>query len=336
MDTLISIIVPIYNIENNITYCLDSILNQSYKEIEVLLIDDGSTDFSGEICDKYAQRDNRVRVIHQKNRGLSGARNAGLDSSLGSMIMFVDGDDIIDSRMVEILEKDLCSAPNYLYSSCRFQRIAKYKLNPVSSFDSVDMNARSVAIDLLNGTYENISSWGKLYKKEKIGKLRFTEGRIHFEDKVFLFRLLLNNPDMEIVERKAELYGYYERDNSITRTKFNKHSMDILYHSKLILDITCKEMPEYQYLGEKSDAISHLMVLKSIIRSNSYCENKRIFNSVKRELLMKYGNMPYSILGRYKSEIIALKVANWAYILCVHLFDYRRKMYNTANRLKNK
>lgn len=336
MDTLISIIVPIYNIENNIKYCIDSILNQSYKEIDVLLIDDGSTDSSGKICDEYVHRDNRVRVIHQKNRGLSGARNAGLDSSLGSMIMFVDGDDIIESRIVEILEKDLRSAPNYLYSSCCFQRIAEYKLNPVSESAPVDMNTRTAAIDLLNGTYENISACGKLYIKDKIGNLRFTEGRIHFEDKAFLFQLLLNNPDMEIVERKAQLYGYYVRDNSITRTKFNKHTMDILYHSKLILNITCEEMPEYQYLGEKSDAISHLMVLKGIIRSNSYYENKRTFNLVKKELLMKYGNMPNSILGRYKYEIIALKVGNWAYIVCVHLFDYRRKIYDIANKFKNR
>ena len=325
LNTLVSIIVPIYNIENNISYCIDSILNQSYKEIDIILVDDGSTDSSGKICDEYVHRDNRVRVIHQKNRGLCGARNAGLDISLGSMIMFVDGDDIIDSRMVEILEKDLHAAPNYLYSSCWFQRITKYELNHDSEPASMDMNARLAAIDLLNGTYKNISAWGKLYKKDKIGNLRFTEGRIHFEDKAFLFQLLLNNPDMEIVERKAKLYGYYMRDNSITRTKFNKHSLDILYHSKLILDITCKEIPEYKYLGEKSDAISYLMVLKSIIRSKSYCENKRIFNSLKRELLIKYGNMPNSILGRYKNEIIALKVGNWAYILCVHLFEYRRK-----------
>ena len=332
LNTLVSIIVPVYNIENNIGYCVDSILNQSYKELDVILVDDGSTDSSGKICDVYAQRDNRVRVIHQKNRGLSGARNAGLDSSLGSIIMFVDGDDIIDSRMIEILEKDLRSDPNYLYSSCWFQRISEYKLDPVSESALVDTNARTAAINLLNGTYENISACGKLYRKEKIGNLRFTEGRIHFEDKAFLFQLLLNNPDMEIVERKSELYGYYVRDNSITRTKFNKHSMDILYHSKLILDITCEEMPEYQYLGEKSDAISHLMVLKGIIRSNSYYENKRTFNLVKKELLMKYGDMPNSILGRYKYEILALKVGNWAYIVCVYLFDYRRKISNIAKK----
>ena len=324
MDTLVSIIVPVYNIEKNIRYCINSIRNQSFKEIDIILVDDGSTDSSGRICDEYAKIDNRVRVIHQKNRGLSGARNAGVDISLGSMIMFVDGDDIIDSRTVEILEKDLHSASNYLYSSCLFQRITEYKLNADYKLAATNMKARNAAIKLLDGTYENISAWGKLYKKEKIGNLRFTEGRIHFEDKAFLYQLLLNNSDMEIIEREAKLYGYYVRDNSITRTKFNKHTMDILYHSRLILDITCKEMPEYKYLGEKSDAIAHLMVLKSIIRSKSYYENKKTFKLVKRELFKKYGELPKAILGRYRNEIIALKLGDLVYIICVSLFDLRR------------
>lgn len=328
MNSLISIIVPTYNIENNIRYCIDSILNQSYKEIDIILVDDGSTDSSGKICDEYAQKDHRVRVIHQKNRGLSGARNAGIDISLGSMIMFVDGDDIIDSRMVDILEKDLHSNPNYLYSSCWFQRITEYKLNHVSKSALVDLNARIAAIDLLNGTYENISAWGKLYRKEKIGNLRFTEGRTHFEDKAFLFQLLLNNSDMKIVERKAELYGYYVRDNSITRSKFNERSLDVLFHSKLILDLTCEEMPEYRYLGEKSDAISYLMVLKNIIRSGSYLEYKKTFKLVKKELLDKYGDMPKTILGRYRNEIEALKMGDLVYIICVYLFDLKGKFKN--------
>lgn len=326
MDTLVSIIVPIYNIEDNVKYCIDSILGQSYKEIEIILVDDGSTDSSGKICDEYAQKDNRIRVIHQKNRGLSGARNAGLDTSLGSMIMFVDGDDIIDSRLVEILEKDLRSAPNYLYSSCWFQRITKYKMNPSSESTVINMSTKEVAIDLLDGLYENISAWGKLYKKEKIGNLRFTEGKVYFEDKAFLFQLLLNNSDMVIVERKAKLYGYYVRNNSITRTKFNKHTMDILYHSKLILNIACKEMPEYRYLGEKNDAIAHLMVLKSIIRSKRYFEYKKTFNSVKRDLLKKYGDLPRTILGKYWNEIVSLKMGDLVYIICVYSFDLKGKL----------
>ena len=328
MDTLVSIIVPVYNIEDNIRYCIESILNQSYRELDILLVDDGSTDSSGIICDEYAAMNSRIRVIHQRNRGLSGARNAGFDASRGSMIMFVDGDDIIDSRIVEILEKDLHSAQNCLYSSCWFQRITEYKLTPAFEKTVMNMNAKEVAIDLLAGAYENISAWGKLYKKEKIGDLRFTEGRIHFEDKAFLFQLLLKNQDMVVAERKAELYGYYVRENSITRTKFNRRTMDILYHSKLILDITCKKMPEHKCLGEKSDAIAHLMVLKSIIRSKKYYEHKKTFNYVKRELLRKYGDLPNTILGRYQKEITALKMGDLVYIICVYLFDLKEKFNN--------
>lgn len=326
MDKLVSIIVPIYNIEENIRFCIESILEQTYKELDIVLVDDGSTDGCGDICDEYAEKDSRIRVIHQKNRGLSGARNVGINAALGSMIMFVDGDDIIHNRMVEILEMDLNSVTDCLYSSCWFQKISKYEMRSISISSVKNMSTRETAINLLSGAYENISAWGKLYKTSNIGSLRFSEGRIHYEDKAFLFQLLLNNPDMSIAERQSEMYGYYVRANSITNSKFSVRTLDILYHSKLILDLTCTEMPEFKYLGEKSDAISHLMVLKCIIQSGDYYKYKEIFNQVKKQLLEKYGDMSRHILGRYRNELDALIIGNWIYIVCVLIVDQRKRI----------
>ena len=100
---LISVIVPVYNVENYLPRCLDSIINQTYTNLEILLVDDGATDNSGKLCDEYAQKDNRIRVFHKENGGVSSARNMGLDNATGEYIAFVDSDDYIDKCMYEIM-----------------------------------------------------------------------------------------------------------------------------------------------------------------------------------------------------------------------------------------
>ena len=122
MEPLLSIIVPIYNVEQYLERCIESIINQTYKNLEIILVDDGSKDNSGTIADTYASKDNRIKVIHKENGGLSDARNHGLDQSKGKYIMFIDSDDFIDSSMCEILfetaEKyfsDIVSCNYYIY-----------------------------------------------------------------------------------------------------------------------------------------------------------------------------------------------------------------------------
>ena len=103
MEDLISVVVPIYNVENYIKKCVDSILSQTYKNLEIILVDDGSPDNCPQICDEYAQKDNRIKVIHKENGGLSDARNAGIDISKGKFITFIDSDDYIEKDYVEVL-----------------------------------------------------------------------------------------------------------------------------------------------------------------------------------------------------------------------------------------
>ena len=110
MENLISIIVPVYNVENYLRKCVDSIINQSYKNLEIILVDDGSTDSSGKICDEYSLKDSRIKVIHKKNGGLSDARNAGMEIASGDFWGFVDSDDYIDSDMYSVLLENLLGA----------------------------------------------------------------------------------------------------------------------------------------------------------------------------------------------------------------------------------
>lgn len=122
MNIMISVIVPIYNVEEYLPACIESILNQTYKDFEILLIDDGSTDNSGKICDKYAGKDKRCIVIHQQNKGLSGARNTGLDNVKGEYISFIDGDDYIHPQMFEILYKEI-EKENYDFAMISHKKV---------------------------------------------------------------------------------------------------------------------------------------------------------------------------------------------------------------------
>ena len=120
MEQLVSIIVPIYNVEKYIKECIDSIINQTYKNLEIILVDDGSPDCCPKICDEYSKKDKRIKVIHKENGGLSSARNAGLDVAKGEYVSFIDSDDVVDEKFIETLY-NLCIENNCDISECNFQ-----------------------------------------------------------------------------------------------------------------------------------------------------------------------------------------------------------------------
>ena len=121
-EELISVIVPVYNVEKYLEKCIDSIINQTYQNLEIILVDDGSTDGSGKICDEYSRKDNRIKVIHKENGGLSDARNIGIKNANGGLIGFIDSDDYITENMFEVLQKDLRKY-NADISSCDIQNV---------------------------------------------------------------------------------------------------------------------------------------------------------------------------------------------------------------------
>ena len=190
MDNLISVIVPIYNIENHIDRCVESIVKQSYKKLEIILVDDGSTDKSGYICDKWRMLDSRIKVIHKKNGGLSDARNFGLDVANGEYISFIDGDDFIDKNMyndmlsyINRYQCDIC-----VCGICKTENGKEFITRPYTYenpeytiFDSED-----AIRELLNDKID-VSSCNKLYRKKVIGNLRFPYGKTN-EDFALMYR----------------------------------------------------------------------------------------------------------------------------------------------------
>ncbi len=219
---LVSVIVPVYNVEPYLRRCLDSIVNQSYTNLEIILVDDGSLDNSPQICDDYAAKDKRIIVIHKKNGGLSDARNAGLDVCKGEYISFVDSDDWVDEKYVEklfslIIEEnaDIAIGENLKTDG----KISAKQENVIVKAYST----RDALFHLFRKTHiAFVISCGKIYKRNLFKSIRFPVGKFH-EDEFTTYILFYNSK--KILYTSQILYYYYQRVGSIVSTR---HPWDVL------------------------------------------------------------------------------------------------------------
>ena len=225
----ISIIVPVYNVENYLENCIESILNQTFKDFELILVDDGSTDNSGKICDIYKKKDSRIKVIHKNNGGLSSARNTGLDIACGKYVGFVDSDDSIHPKMYEVLYnliekyKSDISCCNYKYTyDISNQNHEELNLNEVIEMSNIESIEKLYDKDL---GVKLVVAWNKLYHKRLFDNIRYKVGRLH-EDEFMAHRILYNSKKITYVDN--ELYYYLQREGSIMSKKSYKRKVDTL------------------------------------------------------------------------------------------------------------
>ena len=226
---MISVIVPVYKVEKYLNRCINSIINQTYRDLEIILVDDGSPDRCGEICDEYALKDNRIKVLHKENNGQSSARNAGLDIATGNYITFVDSDDWIEPQTYTLML--LAIQNNDCDIAICGHRIA-YDENPTLNNFSADtqlLNSEELLQEIFGKL--NNAAWNKLYRKELIGDLRFPIGFAHGEDLIFNLNYLKNCKSGVI--NNTPLYNYFVRADSVTNSNFN---------NKKIAEITSKDM----------------------------------------------------------------------------------------------
>lgn len=192
MSAIISIIVPIYNVDNYLEKCIDSILNQALEEFELVLVNDGSTDNSGAICDKYSNKDERVKVIHKKNGGVSSARNVGIKNANGDYIGFVDPDDYVDIDMYKKLY-ELCIKSNSDIAICKLGReINGNIINKSDDEGLLELNNLEGMRELFKGELYRFSLCNKLFNKKCFENIKFPEGRIH-EDLSTTYKLFANS-----------------------------------------------------------------------------------------------------------------------------------------------
>ncbi len=216
----ISVIVPVYNTAPYLRRCLDSVTGQSYRNLEILLVDDGSTDGSGGICDEYAARDGRIRVKHQPNRGLSTARNAGLEEAEGLYICFVDSDDAISGDYIDSLYR-ACTDAAAEIAQCDFcieEALLGTGVSTHIEYTGFEMSER-----LCEGSQDQYAViWNKLYARKLFNGIRFPDGRIH-EDEATVYRLLWKADKCAVLGRR--LYFYRQRQGSIVHTSFTPRNM---------------------------------------------------------------------------------------------------------------
>lgn len=221
---LVSVIVPCYNVEQYLPQCIDSILNQTYQNLEVWLVDDGSPDRCGEICDEYAKKDARIKVINKKNGGLADARNVALDVMTGEYVVFVDSDDYISPTHIEglyhLIEK--YGADVSVNTFCSFYEGSSPNPSPKSTKDWV-LDGLHAAEIMFYQEHFDTTAWGKMYKASLFDGIRYPQGLL-FEDLPTTYRLLLKAN--KVVFNDEQSYFYLLRSNSIEGAAFSPHKLD--------------------------------------------------------------------------------------------------------------
>lgn len=257
---LISVVIPIYNVEKYLVRCIESIINQTYTKLEIILVNDGSNDNCGSICNEYAEKDNRIIVIHKENGGLSDARNAGLKIATGEYICFIDSDDYIHEKMIDTLY-NLIIDNNAQISVCSFRKVYDSFLNYAKEKKDKNiiinkLNNVEALNNLFNELYlTTVVAWNKLYNKELFENIEYPKNKYH-EDEYTTYQLIYKA--QKIVYTNQVLYYYLQRNNSITGDAgtFSLrrlealdafHERTVFFYNKGLYDL-CSESA-YRYLA---------------------------------------------------------------------------------------
>ncbi len=246
MGKLVTVIVPVYQAENYLERCIQSIQNQTYRNLEILLIDDGSTDASGKICDNYEKEDIRIQVFHKKNGGLSEARNYGIERAKGEYLAFVDSDDYVAEDFIETLLESAIRNQSELVM-CQFVQVHGEKLPAGQKGEERVVSVMEAWTHLCSNSKQHILytvAWNKLYQRNLFDTVRYPVGKIH-EDEGTTYRILDQVKELVVIEKK--MYGYYMSPNSITRSPYQQRRQDILdFQIEKIHFLKNKKQPELE------------------------------------------------------------------------------------------
>lgn len=235
VNKLVSIIIPVYNAEKTLGKCLSSILNQTYNNLDIIVVNDGSTDNSDNICKKFQNKDKRINYIYQKNSGVSNARNSGINLVKGEYVTFIDADDWIDNDFIESLMNLIVKNNADVITSTAIDFTDDKVINKVDSELKYKIinNSDEMLKELFKGKKYNSVSWGKIYKKEVIINQKFDEDLKIAEDLKFLI-LVLKNCN-KLVATNIRKYHYYINDGSAIHSGFNENWIDAISYYKDII-----------------------------------------------------------------------------------------------------
>ena len=307
---MITVIVPVFNVERYLPKCINSILNQTYTDLEVLLIDDGSQDGCGEICEEFEKKDSRVRVIHTENRGLAAARNLGLKEAKGEYIGFVDSDDWVEQDMYKALFEHMKMTDSDVCICGYWSEFAS--LTQQFIFTEAFYNRQDAWAALINGVIGNYM-WNKLYRKEVFNEISFPEGK-YYEDVVTICSILGNSRKTAIID--LPLYHYRQRTDSIC----NSHN------GKNLFDYADAYLERFLYLKEQQQSIfaeNETNILSSV--AISFFRVWRWWHGCTTEEKEKYANRLDEYIQFAREHFPTLGMKTWPLSLKFATFFIRGK-----------
>ncbi|MBE6158486.1 MAG: glycosyltransferase family 2 protein [Firmicutes bacterium] len=317
MNEKISIVIPAYNVEKYIDKCLESVVGQTYKKIEIILVNDGSKDNTPLLCEKWKEKDERIIYISQTNKGLSGARNTGIDKATGKYIVFIDSDDWIESNMIEIMYNNLVNN-NANISICNrwyyYEENGKKSLRFSKDKGIIKFSKEEALMNLINMNDYDMSAWCKMYDTSFFKKIKFPEGKL-CEDYYIMCKIF----DMadSIVYDSTPLCYYVQRSGSISKKK--ELMLDYIEASKIQNEYIERKYPSLKVYSNSALCLSFLTVYNKGILNHTKIE-KNIVKEFKNEVKMRKTFV-------YKNDKIDYKRK-----MQVFLFVYFRLLYNLIVR----
>lgn len=318
MNELISVVIPVYNVEKYLSKCIESILNQTYKKLEIILVDDGSSDLSRNICDEYCKKDIRIKVIHKENGGLSDARNVGILNATGKYICFIDSDDYIEKNMLELLYLDIKNNDSDI-SCCG--KVCEYPTNTIRYNDKSDFcisNMEALRKMLLKDEIDN-SACDKLFKIELFENIKFPVGR-YYEDIATIYKTFMISEKISHIKNIG--YHYCMRNNSISKEKFSLKQIDALEYSKIMSEEIGKKYQELKSEAQSFYYLELLTTLRKMKKSYNFKEFKKEYKEIKKE----FNNNFLSFLNN--KDIVVYKK-----IMAILMFFNLSKLLELINKI---
>lgn len=289
-DRLVSIIVPVYNVEKYLSKCIESLINQTYTNIEILLINDGSTDNSKKICEQFKEKDSRIKLINKENGGLSDARNKGLQEAISKYIAFVDSDDYVEKNYIETLYS-LITKFNSEIAIADFRVIKGAKKIKEDETKEYCITPEKAIEEMLYSDFYYISACSKLYKKELFENVEFPKGKM-FEDVGTTYKLIIKANKIACTNKK--IYNYVIRNNSITTSKFKNGHYDLIELTNIMCEDILQKYPNMEKGVLRRKIYANISTLNRMLLSKETKADLELVNYIKKtgKTILKDNKVP--------------------------------------------
>ncbi len=323
---LISVIVPVYNVEKFLVACIKSLISQDYKNYEIILVDDGSTDQSARMCDDYVKKYQNISVVHQKNHGLAHARNTGIKQAQGDFLTFVDSDDDVESDYLSYLYQ-MIEKHKVKMSIASFLEISpKHQKNWGAHYNKPKVLTQEQCLErMLNEKGFNMTAWGKLYHKDLFQKVKFPEGAIH-EDVATTYKCVLQCD--KVAYGPKPKYNYYLHQSSITNQKFSSQKLVLIDFTDAMCDEIDKKFPSLRYTTQLRRMHGRFSILRQMVSAPQLTNTQKELESQIIRYLKLYNHYILENPKAKPRDFFAMRTL----MMGVPMFKVAWKLYELVNK----